>query len=328
MNLETLRKKRVKRLGIRSAAHSGQRRIYFILDRATRKFHGDLNLWIQYIEYARKQKANKKLANIFTDALRFHPTSAELWIYAAKYVLDDHADMFQARSYMQRGLRFCKSSRNLWLQYAKLELIYIAKLIARQRILGLDEERPVRVEGTDDDMSGDMIALPAITDEDINPTRNDGEVDQQALQNLNATPALTGAIPIAIFDAAMRNFHQDDRFGAEFYEMVLEFQDAPCLQKILGHVVDTLRTHKPTSPRTQICYIKFPTAGVPATSVEFPRALGNSLARLKESALTKDLAREVVSWLEPLADTADLDPSLKKVIQATLRTAERTSSKE
>ncbi len=204
---------------------------------------------------------------------------------------------------------------------------YIAKLIARQRILGLDEERPVQVEGTDD-MGGDMIALPAITDEDINPTRNDGEVDQQALQNLNATPALTGAIPIAIFDAAMRNFHQDDRVGAEFYEMVLEFQDAPCLQKILGHVVDTLRTHKPTSPRTQICYIKFPTAGVPATSVEFPRALGNSLARLKESALTKDLAREVVSWLEPLADTEDLDPSLKKAIQATLRTAQRTSSTE
>jgi U3 small nucleolar RNA-associated protein 6 len=327
MNLETLRKKRVKRLGIRTAGHSGQRRIYFILDRATRKFHGDLNLWIQYIEYARKQKANRKLSIIFTDALRFHPTSAELWVYAAKYVLDDHADMSQARSYMQRGLRFCKSSRNLWLQYAKLELIYIAKLIARQRILGLDEERPVQVETAGDEM-GDMVALPDITDEDINPTRNDGEVDQQALQNLNSTPALTGAIPIAIFDAAMKNFHNEDRFGAEFYEIVLEFQDAPCFQKILGHVVDTMRTHKPTSPRTQICYIKFPTAGVHVTSAEFPRALGSSLARLKESALTHDLAQEVVSWLQPIATTEDLDPSLKKVIQATLRTAERACSKE
>ncbi|KAJ5891087.1 U3 small nucleolar RNA-associated protein 6 [Penicillium subrubescens] len=327
MNLENLRKKRVKRMGIRTAGHSGQRRIYFILDRATRKFHGDLNLWIQYIEYARKQKANKKLSIIFTDALRFHPTSAELWVYAAKYVLDDHADMSQARSYMQRGLRFCKSSRDLWLQYAKLELIYIAKLIARQRILGLDEERPVQVETAGDEM-GDMVALPDITDEDINPTRNDGEVDQQALQNLNSTPALTGAIPSAIFDAAMKNFHNEDRFGAEFYEMVLEFQDTPCFQKILGHVVDTMRAHKPTSPRTQICYIKFPTAGVHVTSAEFPRALGSSLARLKESALTHDLAQEVVSWLQPLADTEDLDPSLKKVIQATLRTAERASSKE
>ncbi|KAJ5174701.1 U3 small nucleolar RNA-associated protein 6 [Penicillium canariense] len=326
MNLETLRKKRVKRLGLRSAGHSGQRRIFFILDRATRKFHGDLNLWIQYIEYARKQYSHKKLSIIFTDALRFHPTSAELWVYAAKYVLDDHADMSQARSYMQRGLRFCKSSRNLWIQYAKLELIYISKLVARQRILGLDEERPTQTPEAADDKDADMIALPEITGEDINPTRNDSEVDQEALQTLNATPALTGAIPMAIFDAAMKNFHNDDQFGAEFYEMVLEFRDAPCLRTILEHVVDTMRAHKPTSPRTQICYIKFPTVGVQITSVEFPRVLGSSLARLKESPLTPDLAREVVSWLQPVAETEDLDPSLKKVILATLRNAERASS--
>ena len=179
-----------------------------------------------------------------------------------------------------------------------------------------------------DEMGDDMIALPDITEEDVNPTRNDGEIDEQALQNLNSTPALTGAIPIAIFDAAMKNFHNEDRFGAEFYEMVLEFRDAPCLQKILEHVVDTMRAHKPTSPRTQICYIKTPTAGIHVTSAEFPRALGSSLARLKESALTHDLAQEVVSWLQPIADTENLDPSLKKVIQATLRTTERAISKE
>src|SRR5277367_1229970 len=40
MNLDTLRRKRVKRLGVKVTAHTGQRRIYFILDRATRKFHG------------------------------------------------------------------------------------------------------------------------------------------------------------------------------------------------------------------------------------------------------------------------------------------------
>ncbi|KAJ5692984.1 RRNA processing protein Utp6 [Penicillium macrosclerotiorum] len=331
MNLESLRKKRVKRLGIRSAGHGGQRRIFFILDRATRKFHGDLNIWIQYIEYARKQKAHKKLSNIFTDALRFHPTSAELWIYAAKSVLDDHADMSQARSYMQRGLRFCKSVRSLWIQYAKLELIYIAKLVARQRILGLDEasrSQFAQETATEDaDADADMIALPKITAEDINPTRGDEEVDQEALQTLNATPALTGAIPQAIFDAAMKNFQQDDRFGAEFYAMVLEFPDVPCLRKILGHVVETMRTHKPASPRTQICYIKFPTAGVMVTSPEFPRALGSSLARLKECSMTSDLASEVVSWLQPIANTEDLDPALKKVVVATMRNAERVSSK-
>lgn len=329
MNLDILRKKRVKRLGIRSAGFNGQRRIFFILERATRKFHGDINLWVQYIEYARKQKAHKKLSMIFTDALRLHPTSAELWVYAAKHVLDDHGDMTQARSYMQRGLRFCKSARTIWVQYAKLELIYVAKLVARQRILGLDEEsqkpKPIQEAGPDDP-DADMIALPAITAEDINPsTGEDGEVDQVALQNLNSTPALSGAIPLAIFDTASKHFNHDDRFGQEFFDMAWEFKDAPCLGKVLEHVVEMMRTNKPSSPRTQICYIKLPTAGISFTSAEFPRALGTSLVRLREYPLGKDLAREVIKWLQPVQATEDLDPSLQKVIAATVRNAERVT---
>lgn len=327
MNLESLRKKRVKRMGIRAGGHSGQRRIFFILDRATRKFHGDINLWIQYIEYARKQKAHKKLAIVFTDALRFHPTNADLWIYAAKAFLDDHADMSQARSYMQRGLRFCKSARVLWIQYAKLELIYIAKLVARQRILGLDDAsqkfRPAEEAGLDD-ADADMIALPQITAEDINPTDGeDVEVDE-AVQNLNSTPALSGAIPLAIFDAAMKNFSNDDRFGFEFYNMATEFHEAPCVGKILKHVVDTMQTHKPASFRTRICYIKLPTSGISVTSPEFPPALGTSLGRLKESQpLSGDLAQEVVNWLQPLTEQEDLDPALKTVLVSTTRNAQR-----
>ena len=327
LNLETLRKKRAQRLGIRNAGYSGQRRIFFILDRATRKFHCDLNLWIQYIEYARKQKAYKKLEMVLTDALRFHPTSADLWIYAAKYVLDEHADMSQARSYMQRGLRFCKSARTLWVQYAKLELIYIAKLVARQRILGLDGavERPKALDASElNDPNADMIAIPAVTEEDINPSAEGGEVDEKALETLNATPALSGAIPLAIFDSAMKSFSNDDLLGRDFYDMVSEFDDVPCLRRILDHVVGTLQAHHSTSPRAQICYIKTPTAGIRNTSPEFPRALGGSLGRLKElQPLSPNLAQEVVNWLRPIADTEDLDPSLKKVILATVRNAER-----
>ncbi|KAJ5386111.1 RNA-processing protein HAT helix [Penicillium cosmopolitanum] len=330
MNLDSLTRKRTKRLGIRTAGHSGQRRIFFILDRATRKFHGDLNLWIQYIDYTRKQKAHKKLSMIFTDALRLHPTSAELWVYAAKYSLDDHADMLQARSYMQRGLRFCKSAKVLWIQYAKLELIYVAKLVARQRILGLDEasQRPKPIEDKELDTDADMIALPSITGEDINPSGGDDKAVEEALENLNSTPALTGAIPLAIFDAAMKHFNNDDRFGFDFYEMVSEFHDAPCLHKILDHVVETMRAHQPTSPRTQICYIKFPTAGLSVTSAEFPRAFGGSLTRLKETHLSSALATEVVKWLQSIVETEDLDPSLKKVIVATMRNAERVAAQE
>ncbi|KAL2826966.1 U3 small nucleolar RNA-associated protein 6-domain-containing protein [Aspergillus cavernicola] len=323
MNLDSLRRKRVNRLGIKSAAHSGQRRIFFVLDRATRKFHGDVGLWVQHIEYARRQKAYKKLSTILMDALRMHPSNADLWMYAAQYSMEDHADMTQARTYMQRGLRFCKSSRKLWMQYAKLELIYIAKLVARQRILGLDQkiEAP-KQEAAMDDLDADMIAMPQITGEDINPSGADDGADQAALQTLNATPALTGAIPLAIFDNAIRHFDYDDRFGHEFFDMAFEFEDIPCLQKILSHIVDVMQESKSASHHTLICYIKLPTAGIQATSAEFPRALGAALSRLQEHRQKPGVAKEVINWLRPFEKTKNLDPSLQKAIAATIHKAE------
>ena len=327
MNLDSLRRRRVKRLGVRSAGFTGQRRIFFVLDRATRRFHGDISLWVQYIEYARQQKAHKKLAQIFTDALRIHPTSSELWIYAAKYALDDHADMLQARGYMQRGLRFCKSSRKLWLQYAKLELIYIAKLVARQRILGLDKTlEPASTEPEASlDHNADVIKLPELTGEDMFPNENEiEEVGLETIQNLGSSPAINGDIPLAIFDSAMKNLHNDDRFGQEFYDMVLEFEDIPCLLRILEHVVDAMRTAKPSSPHTLICYIRLPTAGVAVTSAGYPRALGASLGRLREYRGDPRVAQEVINWLQPLANTEGVDPALHKAMAATIHSAEHT----
>ncbi|KAG5297367.1 U3 snoRNP protein [Histoplasma ohiense] len=334
MNLDTLRRKRIKRLGVKSPMHSGQRRVFFILDRATKKFHGDISLWMQYIEYARRQKAYKKLGRIFMNALRLHPTKAELWICAARYALEDHGDMTQARSYMQRGLRFCKSSKLLWLQYAKLEMLYITRITTRQQILGLDGTRKSSSMPTDSatDPNADVIALPVVTEEDINPSlRKEDGVDEAALENLNSTPALTGAIPIAIFDAAMKRFGNDDAIGRDFYVMVSEFTNTPCLRRVLGRIVEFMMAENATSPHAQICYIMFPTAGIEVTSARFPQAFGTSLSRLKECkshniAGNKSLAKEIVAWLQPLMTLEGLDPDLQKVMRATLRNVEGSLS--
>ncbi|KMP01943.1 hypothetical protein CISG_10142 [Coccidioides immitis RMSCC 3703] len=326
MNLDSLRRKRVKRLGIKAPAHSGQRRIFFILDRATRKFHGDIGLWMQYIDYARKQRAHKKLAQIFTNVLRLHPTEAALWIGAARYALDEHADMTQARGYMQRGLRFCKSSRTMWLQYAKLEMIYIARIAARHKILGLDSGTQTKAIRSGDDIETDA---PELNDEDVNPTLENDEVDEAALETLNSTPALSGAIPIAVFDAAMKQFNEDSGLGYDFFSIFTEFEDMPCLRRVLTHVVEHLMETCPTNPRAQICYVRLPVEGIKPTSPQFPRAFGNSLSRLKELAgagSAQELSKEVARWLVSISSTDGLDPALRQVVEATLRNAERTST--
>lgn len=325
MNLESLRRRRVKRLGGKVTTHAGQRRIFFVLDRATKKFHGDVALWMQYIEYARQQKAYKKLNQVITSVLRLHPTRPELWIYAANYAVETEGDMMEARSYLQRGLRFCNRSKDLWIEYAKMEMIYIAKIVRRRRILGLDENRTQTPQATmEDNPDADVVALPKVTAEDINPDlAQDDLVDQVALQNLNSTPALSGAIPIAIFDAAMKQFPEDALLGERYFNMIVGFEGVPCYLKILDHIVGTLMAAMPTNPLVANCYVWQPVVGVKATSPEFPRGLGVALDRLEACAQRVQprfpLLRRTIDWVLSYLGVQELDPDIRTVLLVTLK---------
>ncbi|KAG7009014.1 hypothetical protein G7Y79_00003g008820 [Physcia stellaris] len=239
MNLDALRRKRTKRKGLKSGGHAGQRRIFFVLDRATKRFSGDTGLWMQYIDFARKQKANKKMSQILTTVLRLHPTNPELWIYAANYALDEKSDMTEARSY---------------------------------------------------------------------PNETDSEefeyIDKDILEKLQETPALSGAIPIAIFDAAMKQFSCDSDLGKTLFETVALFQGIP-----------------------------EPTSCVKIFSGDFPAAVRGSLDRLKVSlaALSElsnaqiiarsrsSLARETIHWALGLLVHQDLDQDITKVLLAVVK---------
>ncbi|KAL9625587.1 MAG: hypothetical protein Q9160_000300 [Pyrenula sp. 1 TL-2023] len=331
MNVDSLRRKRIKRLGIKFASHSGQRRIFFIFDRAIRKFPGDIGLWMQYLDYSRKQKALKKASQILTSASRMHPTSQELWIYAASFALDENADMTEARSCMQRGLRFCRSSKKLWLEYFRLELLYVAKISARRKILGLDQRQNEHAEQPNTEMGADMVALPRITSEDIAPQPEKEEgLNEEALQKLDATPVLSGAIPVAIFDAAISQFPSDDKLGKHFYDVASSFDQLSCLRKILARILDLLLSKFPWSASTQICYVKDAISGLSVTSPKFPKALGSCFKRIKlfqadatPSERNKAFKSEVVQCLSNIRTEDALDPALDRAIGAQLKSLEK-----
>jgi U3 small nucleolar RNA-associated protein 6 len=323
INLASLIKKRTTRLKVKLgvSGHDGPRRVYFILERGVRKFPGDLGLWMQLLGYARKEKARKKVRELVTQVLRLHPAKASLWVWAANAILEDEADMSAARGYLQRGLRFCKRERSLWIEYARLECIYIAKIAARRRILGL-EGRKGR-EAVDD--GEDMLALPSITAEDINPTLDPSDgIDDVALKNLENTPALTGAIPIAIFDAAMVEFDNDASLGEEIFDMLAEFERGPTFDRILQHVVNSLEENQPDDPATITTQFLLPITGVSPTSPDFPEALSTTLLTIRQSLqrlplLKKEIASSALTRLLPLAATKDLDTDIAAALSASVR---------
>lgn len=320
-------------MGIKTSTQSGHRRIFFILDRATKKFHGDMGLWMQYIDFARKQKSNKKLSEILTRVLRMHPTKPELWIYAANDALQERSDINEARSYMQRGLRFCKNSKHMWSEYTKLEMIYIARIVARGRELSQNEDFSNKDMSLNaDEQDAEVIALPSITALENNSNPGADFIDQEILKSLGSTPILSGAIPTAIFDGAMSQFADDATLGETLFDMVAEFQDLPCTSRILQHIIDRLLTAAPRDPAALICYIRQPVIGIQPISSSFPGALGISLDRL-QSAMTlvtpfretnktsrsrSLVSRRAIEWLLDFF-VEDLDSDIYKVISMTLQ---------
>lgn len=329
IGLENLRAKRCKRLRIKgSTSHAGQARIYNIFDRGTKKHPGDVALWMSYLEYTRAAKANKKFKTILTAAIRLHPTKSELWLYAARVTLESEADMNGARSYMQRGTRFCTTSKDLWIEYAKLEMIYLAKIAMRRRILGLDvedtEEDAMEVDEAADDTgfatSEDMIAIPDFKTNSMRPSAiAKVEVDSEATKDPMTTPALNGAIPLAIFDAARKQPFFCASAAEAFFDMFAAFSQVRCLSKILQHVLDAMVELYPIDPFTSNCYTRQPIVGISPLSAEFAVALGVSLARLKDSMgkvkNKAELAKRTRAWTAPILELEDLDPGIRVVLQ-------------
>ena len=326
MNLDTLRKKRCKRLGVKATAHNGQRTIFFILDRATKKFPGDLGLWVQYVQFCQKEKASKKLAKVFTSMLRLKPREWGLWVLAAKHYAEEQGDMTTARSYMQRGLRFCKDERRMYLEYAKLEMVYLAKLAARRKILGLDEERTVREVPEEED--DNMMMLPEISAEDIDPEANKGveEVNVAALKRLENAPAHTGAIPLAIFDAAMKQFNDDSDVANDFFDLVATFETVRSTRNILDTIYTRLQNVAPNSADQIICEAKMHTFSVDPKSSEFPNALGQSIATIKSGFVKvaatgqSKLAENAVFYLLRFVQQKEgMDDNVITVLEASIK---------
>jgi U3 small nucleolar RNA-associated protein 6 len=323
-HVDALRRKRIKRLRARYKG-AGQRTIYFLYNRATRKFPGDLTLWMQYIDFARRDKAYRRLNDIFTSVARLHPTKPEIWVHAARYFMDTQADITNARSYMQRGLRFCKNSEDLWLEYAKLETIYVGKIAGRRKILGLDVDRGSEAQNQDGE-DGDMIALPTVTPEDINPSLSqDDGVDEVALQNLASAPVLTGAIPLAVFDSAMKQFQGKARVAERFFAMFAEFEQLSCIPRVLQHVLGYLQQNTPQSTETAMCDFRMQLYGCNPADPEFPPALADALdlissAMQQHSGDVPRLSEVAVRQLLSLQRlSSETDPSVQMVISQRLR---------
>jgi U3 small nucleolar RNA-associated protein 6 len=326
-NLESLRRKRMQRMGVRNTGYNGPRRTFFIFERATRKFQGDIPLWIQYLDYARRQKAHKRVGKILTSVLRLHPTNTNLWIFAARYAVERGGDPSAARGYLQRALRFCPKDKPIWLEYVRLEMLFISKITENLLQLGVKSDEEVRrklEEQSIDEIGADVIELPDVDLEDINEKALE-PLDTQALQNMASTPALSGDIPVAIFDAAMKEFDGDATIAEQFFDIMAEFHKLSCTSRLLKHIVQYLGRQVPATASGAICAFKLPLVGVDTASSKFPLALRHSLQLVRASIVQQHNRQKKLQITEkfacailPLAVNQEIDSEIQTVIGSVL----------
>ncbi|KAF9419542.1 U3 snoRNP protein [Entomortierella beljakovae] len=186
MNLEALRKKRRARMvsGTKQTIsdYAGPRRIFFIYKRCLTKFKGDISIWLQYINYAKTAGATRTLGKIYAQAIQLHPTNEKLWILAAAWEWEENANVVAARVLLQRALRLNTTTESLWHEYFRLELVYIAKILARREVLGIDaspdqiEQDLLNEKEVDND---NIIQLPKVTGEEFAMVDGDDEEESE-----------------------------------------------------------------------------------------------------------------------------------------------------
>ncbi|GAA5810647.1 hypothetical protein MFLAVUS_004071 [Mucor flavus] len=359
INLEDLRRKRVQRLGLQDALkgdhlqYSGARRIYNLFRRATTKFTGDISLWLQYIDYAKKNKANNILSGIFVQAIQFHPMNASLWIMTATWENEYNSNMAAARILLQRALRLMPQNQQLWHEYFRLELIYIEKIKLRRRVLGIEEEKgedAMEVDNENDD--DNTIKLPAVTGEDASKWKEDeGDDDEEKkkrtldendiakLEESN-NPILQGLLAKIIYDNAIDTIPSDIEFRKKFVDIYREFTNT---ETHIQHVYDTIRrdmrdvpaargflaarhlfiiTKKEEGKKTQYISVNDP-AFIPALKScveEFDEAL----KELNVSEMWEQYVKFLLNWFS-LVSEANLKLYLCKLLQKTFKACKKAN---
>uniref|UniRef100_A0A7S2ZW34 U3 small nucleolar RNA-associated protein 6 N-terminal domain-containing protein n=1 Tax=Rhodosorus marinus TaxID=101924 RepID=A0A7S2ZW34_9RHOD len=143
LNCELLLKTRFKRIGTKQKIRTkvkalSNRRIIHTYNRAVKRFKGDTELWMQYARHCVKSGSSRAAGKVFARALALHPMNEDLWLAAWSWEFEGNTNTKTARRLAQRSLRAIPKSRKLWLEYFRLEMVYLSKLSARRKALGIE----------------------------------------------------------------------------------------------------------------------------------------------------------------------------------------------
>lgn len=331
MNLEKLRRKRYNRLSKVSGLintkplisdWAGVRRILFILDRGTRRYPAEVELWAQYLKFAKSNGAIKIIYKVYSRLLQLQPRNVDAWLSAAKYEFETNANAKGARSLFQRAIRLNPDSFELWFSYTQFELTYVARLLARRKVLGLITEKQQmenmkndesqlqklleKTNVDDNDFNLDTIELPSGEDmkEELHQLP---EADMNMLGNPETNPALRGDVALTVFDLSIpeliKNLPQSVNISDRVFQIchrflnLIDMYDDLNRDYLYSHVLQYLQTQYPDDFRTLLIDITLPIRTTSVKSSDLSNLLQLSVNKFRAYKLKLNIDKEQLTKL-------------------------------
>jgi U3 small nucleolar RNA-associated protein 6 len=145
---------------------------------------------------------------------------------AASWEFDQNNNATSARVLLQRALRLNKDSKKTWLEYFRMEMLYVAKLRVRRSLLGLESTT------TAPSTSSSGITIPLVPGED-----NKGKEKTKSAKE----DFLSGAVPMMVAQQAFAAFPGDLAFRSAVLDVCESF-DSELGNNVKEYVSELVKT--------------------------------------------------------------------------------------
>lgn len=274
-------------------------RVHNLFHSATKVFRGDHRLWLQYLDFTLRSKSGQAAGKIFAEAIALHPTFVPFWITAASWEYFSNHNIHAARILLQRANRLNPQSKEILLEYCRLELAYREKVMQRLDVFGVgDSELKEAAVSMSDVPAGDSEQKGALEQVADSQAANSGK--KQA-----ANPFFSGAIPIAVFQAAIKASPTDFALRTQFAMIVNSFADTTVISDVIYASIEKDFAEKPQA----LAFVARRPYDNPAKAAVKPEPKKKSDAPQTEKASTFDLSEATNNCVSNFESQLSSSPS-------------------
>lgn len=192
---------------------SGATHIMYIFERATNKFPQSMELWSQYLKFARRQNDLRSVYEVYSRLLSLQPRNVDVWLSGAKWEFEANKNVTGARTLFKRCLRFNKEEPRVWEEFIKFELNYLSKLLIRRKLFNLISEKDQKEDLEKNEVKNDEFKLNGDdSKEDLNlEMSNLPEFNVSTLGSIDDNPVLKGQLVTTLYDVAVETLVKEPK---------------------------------------------------------------------------------------------------------------------